>query len=525
MNMVRLVIDQREIEVPDGSTILDAARKAGLEIPTLCHLDGYTPSTSCMVCVVRVKASGPGQDRLVPSCGALAEDGMQIESETEDVREARTAALELLLSDHLGDCIAPCQRTCPAHMDIPKMIRQVTAGDLRGAIVTVKRDIALPAVLGRICPEVCERACRRGRIDGSVGICLLKRYVADADLGSGDSYLPPCKPATGKKVAVVGAGPAGLSAAYYLLQAGYACALLDDHDRPGGMLRYGVEQNKLPRDVLDAEIAVIEKLGAEFTGRTRIGHDVSIEDLRKDFDAVLVATGSLSQEGVNWLGIPADEQRLRTKAETHETPLAGVFAAGGVAHRGKRLAVRSVADGKASALAIDRYLSGLSLAGPPKPFTTRIGKLTDAELSEFMAGATRTGRTTVAEGAGYSEPQARLEASRCLGCDCAKPNDCKLRTYSQAYGASAVRYPTEHRVFKRYDQHSQVVYEPGKCIACGLCIQIAEDAGEPLGLTFVGRGFDVRVGVPFDHTIAEGLTLVAERCAQACPTGALALQR
>lgn len=525
MNMVRLVIDQHEIEVPDGSTILDAARKVGLEIPTLCHLDGCTPSTSCMVCVVKIRVSGPGQDRLVPSCGALAEDGMRIDSETEDVRGARTAALELLLSDHLGDCIPPCQRTCPAHMDIPTMIRQVTAGDPRGAIVTVKQDIALPAVLGRICPEVCQHACRRGRVDESVGICLLKRYVADADLACGDSYLPPCKPDTGKKVAIVGAGPAGLSAAYYLLQAGHGCTLLDDHDRPGGMLRYGVEENKLPRDVLDAEIAAIEKLGAEFTGKTRIGHDVSIEDLTKDFDAVLVATGPLSRVSVDWLGIPAYGQRLQTDAETHETPVADVFAAGAAAYRGKRLAVRSVADGKAAALAMDRYLSGLPLARPSRPFTTRIGKPTDADLSAFMAGVTPTGRTTVAEGAGYSEQQARLEASRCLGCDCAKPNDCKLRTYSQAYGASAVRYPTEHRAFERHDQHGLVVYEPGKCIACGLCIQITEDAGEPLGLTFVGRGFDVRVGVPFDRTIAEGLTLAAERCARACPTGALALQR
>jgi len=525
MSVARLVIDHREMEVPDGGTILDAARKLGLEIPTLCHLDGCRPSTSCMVCVVKVKAAGGGQDRLVPSCGALAEDGMQIESETEEVRQARTAALELLLSDHLGDCIAPCQRTCPARMDIPSMVRQIAAGNLRDAIVTVKRDIALPAVLGRICPEVCEHRCRRGQIDDPVAICLLKRHVADVDLASSDPYVPPCKPATGKKVAIVGAGPAGLSAAYYLLQAGHACMLVDDHARSGGMLRYGVDQDKLPRDVLDAEIGVIEKLGAGFQGETRIGIDVSLGELSRDFDAVLVATGPLSQEGADELGLPAKGQRLQTNADTHEAPLPGVFAAGEAVHRGKRLAVRSVADGKAASIAIDRYLSGLPLSGTARPFTTRVGKLSDAELSAFIAGANRAGRTPPVEAGGYSQEQARAEAMRCLGCDCAKSDDCKLRKYSEAHGASATRYRAEHKRFERHDQHGDVVYEPGKCIACGLCIQITEAAGEPLGLTFVGRGFDVRVGVPFDRSIAEALTLVAKRCATACPTGALALRR
>jgi NADH dehydrogenase/NADH:ubiquinone oxidoreductase subunit G len=103
--MPRLRIDNRDVEVPEGATILEAARRAGIAIPTLCHLEGLPPSTSCMVCVVKVRRP----DRLVPSCGAPAEDGMVVESETDEVREARRDALELLLSDHLGDCEAPCR--------------------------------------------------------------------------------------------------------------------------------------------------------------------------------------------------------------------------------------------------------------------------------------------------------------------------------------------------------------------------------------------------------------------------------
>ena len=169
--MPKLFIDNREVEVNDGATILDAAGKLGIEIPTICFKKGYQPSTSCMVCVVKVE----GLDSFVPACGTVVAEGMRVESSSEQVYQARKAALELLLSDHLGDCLGPCQVICPAGMNIPLMIRQIAAGNLSGAIKTVKKDIALPAVLGRICPRPCEKGCRRGVYDKAVSICLLKR--------------------------------------------------------------------------------------------------------------------------------------------------------------------------------------------------------------------------------------------------------------------------------------------------------------------------------------------------------------
>ncbi len=265
--MPKLTIDNREVEVDNGATILDAAGKLRIEIPTMCFLKGYKASTSCMVCLVKVD----GLDRFVPSCGTIAQDGMRVESDSEEVRQARRAALELLLSDHLGDCIGPCQITCPARMNIPLMIRQIAEGSLRDAIATVKKYIALPAVLGRICPKPCERACRRATFDEAVSICLLKRYVADLDLQSANPYLPPCKPGQDKRVAIVGAGPAGLAAAYYLTQDGFSCTLFDEHESAGGGLRYALSEEQLPRNVLDKEIALIEKLGVQFQGQTRIG--------------------------------------------------------------------------------------------------------------------------------------------------------------------------------------------------------------------------------------------------------------
>ncbi|MHC4445275.1 MAG: 2Fe-2S iron-sulfur cluster-binding protein [Planctomycetota bacterium] len=520
--MPRLVIDNREIEVPPGSTVLAAARKLGLNIPVLCFADGYPPSTSCMVCLVKLK----DENRMVPSCAALAEDGMQIESETEEVHRIRKGALELLLSDHLGDCIAPCHVACPAHMDIPLMMEQIAAGELQEAIVTVKKDIALPAVLGRVCPDLCERACRRGKVDSAVAICLLKRYVADADLASDQPYLPACKPGSGKKVAIVGAGPTGLSAGYHLLQEGHACTLFDGRDQPGGMLRYEIDENALPRSVLDAEISIIEKMGASFRMNTRIGPDESLADLRKDFDAVLVTIGTVGRDDVDNLGLQATGQGIQIDIKTHETDLPGVFAAGD-AVRHSSLVIRSVADGKAAAFCINQFLSGVPIAGIHRPFNIHMGRLSDEELEKFMIGRSRQERVTIEDGSagGLTDEQARAEALRCLHCECAKQGDCKLQQYADMYGARTRRYGGERKTFERHLQHAEVIYEPGKCILCGLCVQITAKAGEPLGLTFVNRGFKVRVDVPFNESLAEALKLTARECVKNCPTGALVLRK
>ena len=514
--MPTITIDGEPVEVPAGATILDAARKAGIEIPTLCHREGHPPLTSCFVCVVRVN----GGARLLPSCATLAAEGMAVESASEGVRKARRAALELLLGDHLGDCIGPCQGVCPAHMDIPRMIGQIAAGRLREALVTVKERIALPAVLGRICPEICEKGCRRAHTDGAVSICMLKRHVADADLASGDPYLPPCAPASGKRVAIVGSGPAGLSAAWYLLQEGHACTLFDEHDQAGGALRTVLPEDVLPRDVLDAEIALIARLGAEFRLGARV---TSLDDLRREFDAVLVTVGPAGPEGAAALGLPAGKHGVQVERLTLATPVPGVFAAGSAVAPTQH-AVRAVADGRTAALSIARTLAGEASADRGRPFSTHMGRLHEEELAGFAAGASVEGRTAPAGGpeAGYAVEEAVREAMRCLRCDCSKQGECQLRRHAIAYDASPTEYRGERREYAREDTHPDVVYEPGKCISCGVCVQIAAEAREDLGLTFIGRGFSVRVGVPFSAELSEGLRRVARECAAACPTGALA---
>jgi len=527
--MVRFMIDNRNVEVPEGGTVLDGARKLGIFIPTLCFLEGRAALTSCMVCLVRVK----GEERMVPACGTVAEEGMQVESEIPAVHAARRTALELLLSEHGGDCLGPCHTLCPAWMDIPRMILQVVAGSLDEAIQTVKADMALPAVVERICPAPCEIGCRRAVHDAAVSIRNLVKHVADADLASEVPFRPERKPDRKERVAIVGAGPAGLSAAYYLRLAGFGCTIFDDHELPGGMLRYGVPEDALPRDVLDKEISLIAEMSVEFRLGSRIGKDLSLAELRKDFDAVLLATGAVIPDQMKELlsEFEAQETTLALKSTkdsvtanrwTFETCIPGIFAAGDVLKPG-RLAARSMAQGKRAALSICRFLSGEKVEEIRRPFTTRLGKLKPGEMEQFLAGVSAENRIEPASSGppGFTREDAVAEGKRCLRCDCAGLDNCTLREYSVAYGARAGRYGGERLTCEIRCNHPEIIFEPGKCIACGICVQITGEASEALGLTFVGRGFDVRVAVPFDGSLEDGFGRVAAECIAACPTGAL----
>lgn len=515
--MPRLTIDEREIEVPEGATLLEAARRLEIEIPTLCYLEGKEPLTTCLVCVVKDRARG----KLVPACATRAVDGMVIESETQEVYATRRMALELLLSDHVGDCLAPCQFACPAHMDVPLMLRQIAGRDLASAIVTVKHDIALPAVLGRICPKPCEKGCRRSGADGAVAVCQLKRMVADADLASAQPYRPQCAPPTGKRVAVVGGGPAGLSAAYFLAQQGHRVTVFDRRPQPGGRLWDETTEAELPRDVLLAEVGAILALGVEFRGETEVGRDIAVDTVLADCDALLLACGAgAAAEGEAW-GVHTSQRGIEADRHTYQTSRPGVFAAGN-AVRGKALAVRSLADGKEAAHAIHQFLAGQSVTGTPEEFSVRMGRVGEQELSVFLPLASVAARRDLpAEGDRLADGAAE-QASRCLHCDCRSRDACKLRTYAARYGADPKHYAGQRRSFEQRTNASGVVYEPGKCIGCGICVQIAALAGEPLGLAFIGRGFDVRVDAPFDRSIDEALQRAAAECIAACPTGAIA---
>jgi NADPH-dependent 2,4-dienoyl-CoA reductase/sulfur reductase-like enzyme/ferredoxin len=311
--------------------------------------------------------------------------------------------------------------------------------------------------------------------------------------------LPVCKKAIGKEAAIVGAGPAGLAAGYYLLQEGIGCTIFDEHEKAGGMLRYGVPEDKLPRDVLEAEIKLIEKLGAKFKFKTRVGKDVNASELQKDFDAILLATGKINADEIDKPGFEIEGNNIVTDKRTCQTNLPTVFAAGDMGSK-QRLAVRAVADGKKAAISIRQFLSGEEVTGSARPFNTRIGKLDEGQIECMAKYIDETVRQVASqESDGFTDSQAKLETARCMHCDCRKAESCKLREYAEKYKAKA-------------------------CIDCGLCVQIASAVGEKPGLTFIGRGFNVRMEVPFGESITEGLKKTAGQCVTACPTGALAFK-
>jgi formate dehydrogenase major subunit len=232
---------------------------------------------------------------------------MAVTTNSDDVRTARKIALELLLSDHAGECVAPCAARCPAGLDIPGFVYGIATGDHRHATEVIAERLALPGSLGRICPRLCEQGCRRCDLDQGLAIGALHRYAADLDSATAAPYSPPCATATGKSVAIVGAGPAGLAAAWYLLRKGHACTLYDAHLQPGGMLRYGIPAYRLPKDALDAEIDAIRRLGAGFRMGTRWGTDFTLGELRQQNDAVFLGIGAQRAQGLR--ALPAVTRR------------------------------------------------------------------------------------------------------------------------------------------------------------------------------------------------------------------------
>lgn len=642
--MPRLTIDNQALDVPAGATILGAARAAGIAIPALCAVPGIEPPTSCFVCVVAIE----DRAKLAPACATVVANGMVVHTDTPEVLAARRTAVELLLSDHLGECIPPCELACPAGFHGGAFMDQVARGQMESAVATAIDDLVLPGVLGRVCPRFCENACRRRERDAAVAIGELHRFFAERSVAAPTASVPA---PSGRKIAIIGTGPAGLAAADRLLRAGHAVTLFDSAEQPGGKLRYCFDPAVLPQAVLEAEIARVQGRGGEFRMSTALGRDVTILGLRGTFDAILLAVGSpawqplvcpgaelaepvsevmrrvgaadpldlecdviiigAGQEafemaltarrrkatsvlvlcprpqgqlslfartmraaqsaGVKFLfEVAIEEIRqpalrryliIRTPAGTGKldcnvlinatsrsadatllgdqgvtcgprgivldkatgaTNLPGVFAAGDVVAGGGGFVVRAVAGGLAAAEAIEAFL-----AGRPRPVhshNVRYGKLAEGERAMLLArpasGGPRSPRV-------LDEKTAKAEADRCVRCGCEGNDRCRLRQIATAVGADSTRFKGERRSLERDASHPLVVYESGKCIQCRACIAICQQSPEAdkLGLTCVGRGFNVRVAAPWGATFAEAMGDLARRCAEACPTSAIVLKR
>ena len=305
MNQIHFTINGVPCVCGEGASILQAAKLNGIEIPNLCNDESVRVYGACGLCAVEVLDDGRGRalPKLLRACSAKAMEGYVVRFDTERVNQSRKIALELLMSDHTGDCRGPCQLNCPAGTDCQGYVKKIAEGDFHGAVQIIKEKIPIPASIGRVCPHPCEQNCRRGLVESPISIAFLKAHAADRDLEA-DTYCPACAPETGKRIAVIGGGPAGLTAAFDLRRKGHQVTVFDAAEKMGGMLRYGIPAYRLPKDLLDREIAEIAALGIELRNNMRLGRDIALGQLRKEYDAVILAVGAWSSMAMR---VPGEE--------------------------------------------------------------------------------------------------------------------------------------------------------------------------------------------------------------------------
>ena len=669
--MLNLTINGKNITVEEGTTILQAAKDNGIYIPTLCYDDAVKVYGACGLCVVEAE----GIPKLLRSCSAKCSEGMVVNTESKRVVQSRKIAMELLMSAHDGDCVAPCQLNCPARTDCQGYVGLIANGEYEAALKLIKNKVSLPASIGRVCPHPCETACRRGKVDEAINIAQLKAFAADMDLNS-DSYLPEKNAPTGKKIAIIGGGPAGLTAAYRLAISGHDVTVYDMMEKMGGMLRYGIPQYRLPKEVLDKEIAIIEKLGVKMINGVKLGKDFTVASLKAQNDAVIVAVGAwksssmrtpgeeldgiyggidflravalkqeinigdkvvicgggntamdacrtavrlgakevycvyrrtrnempaenieiaeAEEEGVQFkfltnpisfngkdgkvksvtlqlmeLGEPdasgrrrpvaiegkteeldvdsvivaigqklvnedvselklTDRGNIEADIDTFKTSIEGVFAIGDATNRGASIAIEAIGEANRCALSIDAYLNG-------EDIETRVPYISrrDEELIDFQSKEKCPARKPKVLSAaerknnfdevclGYTEEDAKAEASRCLECGCKEYYKCKLLSVAQRYDIHPERFKGEMPQKYTADSNEFIERNSAKCILCGLCVRSCKEVMNISAIGLLGRGFKTEVAPAFNLPLDQTKCTNCGLCVELCPTGAL----
>ena len=279
--------DLTDLQERDGSFKIKLRKRASRVIDELC--DGCDACTqACPENINDARRGGMAWraaiDTVTPGC-----DGYNIAKES-----------------------PPCQDACPVHLDVRGYVGLAADGKYRESLALIREILPFPGVIGRICTRPCEPACNRGLADEPVAICALKRFVADWELGQpggagATMHLAPKRPSTGKRVAVVGSGPAGLTCAYELVRFGHDVTVYEALPVSGGMLRVGIPEYRLPRNILDGEIAALEKAGVKIRTNMALGKDFTLDSLEGEgFNAVFVAIGAHKGQK---LGMPGEEGR------------------------------------------------------------------------------------------------------------------------------------------------------------------------------------------------------------------------
>ena len=672
MAKITLTINGQVVTGEAGQTILAIAAENGISIPNLCYNKQLKVYGACGLCVVEAEKV----PKLLRACATVATDGMVVRTNTPRVVQARKIALELLMSDHEGDCKGPCHLNCPARTDIQAYVKAIAQGNDKKAVEIIKDKISLPASIGRVCPHPCEEDCRRQFVEQPLSIAYLKAFAADNDMASADPFKPVIAPANGKKVGIVGGGPAGLNAAYQLATKGYAVTVMDMMPEMGGMLRYGIPEYRLPKAVLAAEVKQIEDMGVVMCNNVKVGKDVTLEALRESYDAVLVAVGAWKstgigcegdklegvlggidmlrevnlggrpdlgknvavvgggnvamdacrtavrlgaenvyviyrrtraeapaedleieealEEGVNfkWLTNPAEiigenGKVVKIKLQVMElgepdasgrrspvpvegkfevldvdtvisaigqrcalegfealeltrkgtivadeavctTNLEGVFAAGDATNRGPSIAVRAIGEANDAAAAIDAYLQGKALIKAEPFYSKRNAKDIDFSVYEKKARAQMSCKDPAYRRGnfdavinGFTEEQARAEASRCLECGCHDYNDCSLIQFANEQPIDPARLAgNKHECYK--EQRLEVIErDQGKCILCNQCVRVCREVAQKGILGLVHRGFQTVIKPEFNNPETIACCATCHKCEEVCPTGAL----
>ncbi|MHA1585422.1 MAG: FAD-dependent oxidoreductase [Promethearchaeota archaeon] len=289
---MKITLNSKEINIKNNQFLMESLKEKNIPIPGMCKIKEDEPFGSCRLCLVDVNG------KIMPSCAYTPQENDKIASNSPTIYDMRKTALELMLSNHTGDCIGHCQEGCPADGDVQGYVALIANKKYHEAVQLMKEKYILAASLGRICPAFCEDNCRRQKVDDSLAIRQIKRFAADFDLNN-NPWMPEIPEETGKKVAIIGGGPAGLSCAYYLRIKGHSPTIFEAMPKLGGMLRYGIPEYRLPKDILDKDIATVTNTGINIKTNTKLGKDFSLKDLQNEFDSIFIATGAWKSRSLN----------------------------------------------------------------------------------------------------------------------------------------------------------------------------------------------------------------------------------
>lgn len=321
--------------------------------------------------------------------------------------------------------IPPCTATCPLHCNAQGYVALISQGKFKEALALVREKLPFPGILAYVCSHPCEKECKRIEEDRPVSICNLKRFLVDHEEEPESEFIPAEE--KGKKVAIIGSGPAGLTAAYDLRKMGYSITLFESRTQLGGLLTHGFPSYRLPKKVIQKDLSIIHKMGIEIRLHTQVGKDISTETLFHSFDAVFIAAGASGAESITPFIEGLKKTRrgmIRVNSISLETDLKGIFAGGDLV-TGPGTVIDAMAHGRKGAISIDRYLRGEDLThlkeseGMQRPLIKSFlsnSKRKEREVLPHMVNPLEEGLTL---------EETLEEAKRCLNCGgCSDCGEC-----------------------------------------------------------------------------------------------------